>query len=144
MVGVGGGVPVRVIEVSEGDLVGVTDFEGLVPRSTRVLVEAGLPGEEVASLPMVFSFVEAGFSSVNILVPKTTVGGAEISSVILDRVHPTKRSELIIKKKIGFFIDELMRERSKYSTGNGKASRAGCYPSGIAASLETSQRQIAE
>ncbi len=104
VVGVGGGVPVRVIEVSEGDLVGVTDFEDLVPRSARVLVEVGLPGEVVASLPMDFSFVEAGASSVNILVPKTTVGGAEISSVMLDRVHPIKSSEIRIRKKIGFFI----------------------------------------
>jgi hypothetical protein len=105
VVGVGGGVPVRVTIVDEEVFVRVVENEGVVPRLTRVLVGVIFVERLVASFSIRFSLCEAVLSKVNILVPKATVGGAEISSVLLDLVHPARKSDNKIKKKISFFID---------------------------------------
>jgi len=105
VVGVGGGVPVRVTEVDERVLVCVAENEDFVPRSTRVFVEMDFVAKLVDSFPVRVLVGETVLTTVNLLVPKTMVGGAEISSVMLDRVHPTNSSEAMVRKKISFFID---------------------------------------
>jgi len=105
VVGVGGGVPVRVTEVDESVLVCVAENEDFVPRSTRVFVEVDFVAKLVDFFSARVLVGETVLTTVNILVPKSTVGGAEISSVMLDRVHPTNSSEAMIRKKISFFID---------------------------------------
>jgi hypothetical protein len=84
--------------VDDNVLVFVGDFKVGVPRSPGVLDEALFVDILVGALPVGFSSTETVLSRVNILVPKTTVGGAEISSVRLDRVQPAKNSEMTIKK----------------------------------------------
>jgi hypothetical protein len=98
VVGVGGGVPVLVTEVDESVLVFVGEFEAGVLRFPGVFVEAIFVETMVGSVPVGFSFTETVLSGDNILVPNTTVGGAEISSLRLVRVHPAKNSEIITKK----------------------------------------------
>jgi len=105
VVGVGGGVPVRVTEVDERVLVCVAENEDFVPRSTRVFVEVDFVAKLVDSFSGRVLVAETVLTTVNLLVPKTMVGGAEISSVMLDRVHPTNSSEAMIRKKISLFID---------------------------------------
>lgn len=91
--------------MDERVLVHVGVNEGFVPGLAGVLVEMVFVEKLVDSISIGFLFAVDVLSRVNMLVPKTTLGGAEISSVILDRVHPKKNREAIIKKKIGFFID---------------------------------------
>lgn len=69
VVGVGGGVPVRVTKVEESGLVFAEGVVGVAPRLTRVLVGAVFVGSLGDSFPTGLVVSEIVLSMVNELVP---------------------------------------------------------------------------